>query len=265
MKLFKKESKQKTAYEIRIRDWSSDVCSSDLLCPTFQAVNAGTLDSQPPCQFCLGNALLQTGLHKLGYDFLPFAQFLHTLTLSLIHICFRLLDIGKVAGGEADNDHIRHSVFGAAVGIDGRAAVGGVLDVGVFQKVVLFIHQRRFATDKEQSQIVVQHTDLIGRHQLPARDLVIGGVAAGMPGAFAVGVQPEGAFPQVVLGDQLVGGRFIAAQIQKFIAVADDGFPLLFKQRLELGNVLNDDGVFLSPYCCFLFVSLDEETVCHAA
>lgn len=77
---------------------------------------------------------------------------------------------------------------------------------------------------------------------LPARDLVVGGIAAGMPGALAVGVQPEGAFPQVVLGDQLVGGRFIAAQIQKFIAVADDGFPLLFKQRLELGNVLDDDG-----------------------
>ena len=29
--------------------------------------------------------------------------------------------------------------FGAAVGIDGRAAIGGVLDVGVFQKVILFI------------------------------------------------------------------------------------------------------------------------------
>src|SRR3546814_9466403 len=25
--------KQKTAYEMRISDWSSDVCSSDLLCP----------------------------------------------------------------------------------------------------------------------------------------------------------------------------------------------------------------------------------------
>ena len=130
----------------------------------------------------------------------------------------------------------------AAVGIDRRAAIGGVLDVGMFQKVILFIHQRRFATDKEQGQVIVQHTDLIGRHQLPARDLVVGGVAAGMPGALAVGVQPEGAFPQVVLRDQLVSGRFIAAQVQKFITVADDGFPLLFKQRLELGNVLNDDG-----------------------
>ena len=154
---------------------------------------------------------------------------------------FRLLDIGKVAGGEAANGHIRHGVFSAAVGIDRRAAIGGVLDVGMFQKVILFIHQRRFATDKEQGQVIVQHTDLIGRHQLPARDLVVGGVAAGMPGALAVGVQPEGAFPQVVLRDQLVSGRFIAAQVQKFITVADDGFPLLFKQRLELGNVLDDD------------------------
>src|SRR3546814_9137755 len=25
--------KQKTAYEMRISDWSSDVCSSDLICP----------------------------------------------------------------------------------------------------------------------------------------------------------------------------------------------------------------------------------------
>ena len=30
MKLFHKESKQKTAYEIIAGDWSSDVCSSDL-------------------------------------------------------------------------------------------------------------------------------------------------------------------------------------------------------------------------------------------
>src|SRR3546814_8102043 len=28
--------KQKTAYEMRISDWSSDVCSSDLLCPLSQ-------------------------------------------------------------------------------------------------------------------------------------------------------------------------------------------------------------------------------------
>src|SRR3546814_17076473 len=33
--------KQKTAYEMRISDWSSDVCSSDLLDTQHQAVRAG--------------------------------------------------------------------------------------------------------------------------------------------------------------------------------------------------------------------------------
>src|SRR3546814_8432851 len=33
--------KQKTAYEMRISDWSSDVCSSDLIaCAQFQAISA---------------------------------------------------------------------------------------------------------------------------------------------------------------------------------------------------------------------------------
>src|SRR3546814_9735130 len=36
--------KQKTAYDMRISDWSSDVCSSDLICPTTLADIAGTLD-----------------------------------------------------------------------------------------------------------------------------------------------------------------------------------------------------------------------------
>src|SRR3546814_6907561 len=31
--------KQKTAYEMRISDWSSDVCSSDLICRGFQEIN----------------------------------------------------------------------------------------------------------------------------------------------------------------------------------------------------------------------------------
>src|SRR3546814_9633308 len=41
--------KQKTAYEMRISDWSSDVCSSDLLCDT----------AEPACVYCrmvFGNA-----------------------------------------------------------------------------------------------------------------------------------------------------------------------------------------------------------------
>src|SRR3546814_10907739 len=38
--------KQKTAYEMRIRDWSSDVCSSDLFC---SQLNQGTqIHGEPP-------------------------------------------------------------------------------------------------------------------------------------------------------------------------------------------------------------------------
>src|SRR3546814_3227617 len=36
--------KQKTAYEVRISDWSSDVCSSDLPSPS-----ALSISSRPPC------------------------------------------------------------------------------------------------------------------------------------------------------------------------------------------------------------------------
>ena len=63
-----------------------------------------------------------------------------------------------------------------------------------------------------------------------------------MAGTLAVGVQPEGAFAQIAFRDELVGGRFVAAQVEKFIAVAHDGFPLFLVQRLELGDVLDDDG-----------------------
>src|SRR3546814_1249447 len=35
--------KQKAAYEMRISDWSSDVCSSDLLWPTLLIATAGAL------------------------------------------------------------------------------------------------------------------------------------------------------------------------------------------------------------------------------
>src|SRR3546814_4336014 len=39
--------KQKTAYEMRISDWSSDVCSSDLLPPDLP-LQHGLLRHQPP-------------------------------------------------------------------------------------------------------------------------------------------------------------------------------------------------------------------------
>ena len=38
-----------------------------------------------------------------------------------------------------------------------------------------------------------------------------------------------------------MGGLLVATQVEELIAVADDRFPLLFKQRLQLGEVLQDD------------------------
>src|SRR3546814_9742355 len=36
--------KQKTSYELRISDWSSDVCSSDLVADAVQGINDGRVD-----------------------------------------------------------------------------------------------------------------------------------------------------------------------------------------------------------------------------
>src|ERR1043165_1450991 len=48
--------KQKTAYEIRPRDWSSDVCSSDLLAPEVQdRKDAGDAGGEE--RHCLGEAV----------------------------------------------------------------------------------------------------------------------------------------------------------------------------------------------------------------
>src|SRR3546814_5031434 len=46
--------KQKTAYEMRISDWSSDVCSSDLRQVLVQAPSSPT---QQGCEFRIGTAL----------------------------------------------------------------------------------------------------------------------------------------------------------------------------------------------------------------
>src|SRR3546814_1816130 len=50
--------KQKTAYEMRISDWSSDVCSSDLTWMT------GHPDQNPVSPYCVGDS--NAGLHAVA-------------------------------------------------------------------------------------------------------------------------------------------------------------------------------------------------------
>src|SRR3546814_9763189 len=51
--------KQKTAYEMRISDWSSDVCSSDLLLATGNA--SAILQALPAVPFVTGNVVREIG------------------------------------------------------------------------------------------------------------------------------------------------------------------------------------------------------------
>ena len=117
----------------------------------------------------------------------------------------------------------------------------GVLHIGVVQQVIFFVHHRHLATDEQQRIAVVQHTHFRRIQQFPSGDLPIGGVVAAASGTFAVGVHIDGFLAQIGFCNHLMGAGLITAQIEKFIAVAQNGFPLLFKQVLQLCDVLNDD------------------------
>src|SRR3546814_11409517 len=96
--------KQKTAYEMRISDWSSDVCSSDLFSARGRdmAANAGAVDhvlpvvGQAQVDQCLKQGIPDTLLGpatEAHIDRVP-------LTVSLMH----------VAPGTADPQHVTHSI-----------------------------------------------------------------------------------------------------------------------------------------------------------
>src|SRR3546814_1343257 len=57
--------KQKTAYEMRISDWSSDVCSSDLTTPPIAPL-PDTLTPEPKKRWTMKRILLWFGLPFLG-------------------------------------------------------------------------------------------------------------------------------------------------------------------------------------------------------
>src|SRR3546814_11573279 len=58
--------KQKTAYEMRISDWSSDVCSSDLNLLTREKVLQGVAEVREGISFCLSLPLDLRGGTKLN-------------------------------------------------------------------------------------------------------------------------------------------------------------------------------------------------------
>src|SRR3546814_8143988 len=60
--------KQKTAYEMRIRDWSSDVCSSDLVAGPGQRIHDDARGiNEVAMNFRHGNPMLEQNLHDVRF------------------------------------------------------------------------------------------------------------------------------------------------------------------------------------------------------
>lgn len=94
---------------------------------------------------------------------------------------------------------------------------------------------------KKKCVPVVQHTHFVRCHQLSSGKLIVGGIASVSAARPSVGIRIDGLLAQQ-LGNILVGTLLVAAQVQKFIAVAHNTFPLLLEQSFQLRKVLDDDG-----------------------
>src|SRR3546814_4657455 len=101
--------KQKTAYEVRISDWSSDVCSSDLCAPDTPIVLGDArleLAKQPPGRFdiLVIDAFSSDAipLHLLTREAVGiYARVLKPDGILLIHISNRFFDLEPVLAAEA--------------------------------------------------------------------------------------------------------------------------------------------------------------------
>ena len=113
--------------------------------------------------------------------------------------------------------------------------------VWVPKQIVFPVAHGMLAADEQQRVCVVQQAHLVRGHQLAPRLLGVGGRAAVPPPALPVGLRVDGLLAQH-LGDVLVRGGLIAAQVQQAVAVARYGLPGVLEQRLDLRKVLYDDG-----------------------
>src|SRR3546814_9160440 len=111
-KLFFFFFKQKTAYEMRISDWSSDVCSSDLTCQHSPAAsNIGVLST---CRFAMP--------HRLHHSDRAASQGISFLQLQG---CITALATPFTAAGTLDLD-----AFARLLDQQRRAGVSGVVVAG---------------------------------------------------------------------------------------------------------------------------------------
>src|SRR3546814_8248319 len=90
--------KQKTAYELRISDWSSDVCSSDLGVPTTRALSlVGTGDEVVRDMFYDGHPRAEPGaiVCRVAPSFLRFGSFELPASRGEVDLLRQLAEIGR--------------------------------------------------------------------------------------------------------------------------------------------------------------------------
>ena len=112
---------------------------------------------------------------------------------------------------------------------------------GVLENVVFLVHLGECPADEQNGVAGSKHTNLIRGQKLSTADLIVGGIVSASPGTLSVSVRVDGFLAQQ-FAHIFVGGLLVATQVEELIAVADYGFPLLFKQCLELCKVLMNDG-----------------------
>ena len=110
----------------------------------------------------------------------------------------------------------------------------------MFQDIILIIKDRAFPSDKGDTVLVIEHTHFIRCHQLSAGQLKVGREVPSESVASAVGVGINGGFAKL-FGNIFVSRLLVTPEIYKLVAVADDTLPLLFKESLELSQVLQND------------------------
>ena len=127
------------------------------------------------------------------------------------------------------------------VGIGRCGTVRRKRHIGMMKDVILEIPDGALSAYKKKCVLVVQHTHFVRCHQLSSGKLIVGGIASVSAARPSVGIRIDGLLAQQ-LGNILVGTLLVAAQVQKFIAVAHNTFPLLLEQGFQLRKVLDDDG-----------------------
>ena len=106
-------------------------------------------------------------------------------------------------------------------------------------EIVFVIHHGAFPADKQDRFAVIQHPHFVGGEKLPTRLLVVDAETAVSSAAVAVGIRVQRLLAHE-LGNILVGFLFVSAEIEKLVAQADQRFPLLLEQRLDLRHILRD-------------------------